>query len=182
LKILIVLVVAVALGATFATVVLGSRMKEATVVANPYEEGLRYDQRRHEAERSTTSKPPLPAERGEGGGAGPATPAGDSLTLEISPQPPRAMTDLVFTVRASRDARPLDAEVSIALSMPGMRMMENRVALAPAGAGVYRGKGAVVRCPSGDRAWAADVTATPRGGGPPLTRRFTFEVAEGAAP
>jgi len=172
LKILIVLVVALALGATFATVVLGSRMKEATVVANPYEEGLRYDQRRHEAERTGATS----------AASASATPTGDSLTLEISPQPPRAMTDLVFTVRASRDARPLDADVSIALSMPGMRMMENRVALAPAGAGVYRGKGAVVRCSSGERAWAADVTATPRGGGPPLTRRFDFEVAEGAAP
>jgi nitrogen fixation protein FixH len=169
LKTLIALIVAVALGATFATVVLGSRLKEATVVANPYEEGLRYDQRRHEAERATATATPT------------ATP--DSLTLEISPQPPRAMSELVFTVRASQNARPLDgAEVSVVLSMPGMRMMENRVELAPAGSGVYRGTGAVVRCPSGSRAWAADVTAIPRGGGAPLTRRFTFEVAEGAAP
>jgi hypothetical protein len=162
LKTLIALVVAVGLGATFATVLLGSRVKEATVVANPYEEGLRYDERRRAAAGAN------------------ATSTGDTLSLDISPQPPRAMADLVFTVRASRDGRPLDADVTVALSMPTMRMMENRVSLARVAAGVYRGNGAVVRCPSGGRAWAADVTATPKGGAP-LTRRFMFEVA-GEAP
>ena len=156
MKALIILVTLVGLGATALTIFVGARVMEPTVVANPYEEGLRYDETRRKAEVSTST----------------------ALTLDVSPRPPRAMSELEFTVRATRAGRPLEgAEVSLALTMPGMHMGENRVALAPAGGGVYRGKGVVVRCPSGGRRWEAEVTARAGDGGTAVAT-FPFEVAE----
>jgi hypothetical protein len=166
MKVLILVVAAAALGATALTVVLGTRLAEPTVVANPYEEALRHDvHHRAPPDRSAAA-----SER--------VADARDELALEIEPRPPRALSELTFTVRATRDGKPLEgAAAALSLTMPGMAMGENRVPLAPAGPGVYRGKGAVVRCPSGGRAWAADVTVTPPGGAP-LARRFGFEVAD----
>lgn len=177
MKALLVLVSAAALAATAATVVLGARLAEPTVVENPYEAGLRYDAERR-ANAAAASKPERQTLPGSAGRAAPPGSAGDGeLALEISPRPPRAMTELELVVRATRAGRPLDgAAVSVSFSMPGMRMGENRVLLRAAGDGTYRGKGVVVRCPSGGRAWNADVRAVPVAG-PELERRFAFEVA-----
>jgi hypothetical protein len=59
-------------------------------------------------------------------------------------------------------------------------MGENRVALRDLGGGRYRGQGVVVRCPSGRRAWTAEVTLRPRepAGASPLRATFSFETAE----
>ena len=42
-------------------------------------------------------------------------------------------------------------------------MGENTVALAPPGEGPSRGRGAIVRCPSGRRLWRATVQVPPLG-------------------
>jgi hypothetical protein len=102
-------------------------------------------------------------------------------------------------VDVSRGGGPVEgAEVALELSMPGMYMGENRVALAPLGGGRYRGKAVLVRCASGRRDWVAEVAvrlpAGEGGGGagarvgateggaagePAALRvRFPFEVAE----
>jgi hypothetical protein len=145
------------------------------VVANPYEEGLRYAGKRKGTSSTapTTSAQPRDraSERDERARRSTSTSTAD-LTLEISPSPPRSMTELQFTVRGA----PPDAAVSLSLSMPGMYMGESRVSLTEAG-GVYRGTGVLVRCPSGSRRWAADVEVRPRAG-PPATRRFELEVVD----
>jgi hypothetical protein len=51
----------------------------------------------------------------------------------------------------------------VELSMPGMVMGRNDVPLARSGAGVFRGTGVFVRCPSGKREWDATVTVPDRG-------------------
>jgi nitrogen fixation protein FixH len=92
------------------------------------------------------------------GGAG-------SLTVEISPRPIRTMRDLEFSVRLSCASPPCaPQDVSVALTMPGMYMGENTVTLAPGEeAGLYRGRGTIVRCPSGRSLWKATVKAPPLG-------------------
>jgi hypothetical protein len=146
LKALVIAIATLGLGTVVATVWAGARLAEPTVVARPYEEGLRYDEARRE--------------RGE-------------LTLSIDPDPPRAMTELQFTVRGA----PAGADVTLSLAMPGMYMGENRVRLAPAADGSHRGKGTVVRCPSGERGWEATVEARSEDG-TSTARRFRFEVAD----
>ena len=87
------------------------------------------------------------------GGAG-----GTDVRLEISPRPIRSLRDLEVAAVVSRGGAPLEgAEVALELSMPGMYMGENRVALAPLGGGRYRGKAVLVRCASGRRDWVAEV-------------------------
>jgi hypothetical protein len=162
MKLLVLLVTLVGLGSIVLTIWVGARVNEPTVVADPYEEGLRYDERRRE--RAARA----------GGVAAPEAAA--ELSLEIAPSPPRPMSDLEFTVRAP--SAPADADASLSLAMPGMTMMENRVALARGADGAWRGKGAVVRCPSGGRRWEAKVELLPRQGGARLVRTFPFEVAE----
>jgi hypothetical protein len=44
-----------------------------------------------------------------------------------------------------------------------MYMGENVVRLAPAGEGRWRGRGVIVKCPSGRRAWRATVRVPPLG-------------------
>lgn len=92
------------------------------------------------------------------GGAG-------TITLEISPRPVQTMRELELSVRLACAAPPCGPErVSVSLSMPGMYMGENTVPLAPAGeAGLYRGRGVIVRCPSGRSLWRATVKAPPLG-------------------
>jgi nitrogen fixation protein FixH len=110
--------------------------------------------------------------------AGPCTrplPGGGEVTLELGPRPLRAMTDLA--VRVTVRGAPAAPEVSVWWSMRGMSMGENRSRLAPAGEGRFEGKGVLVRCPSGSRAWLADVElATP--GAEPRTTRFALTLAE----
>jgi hypothetical protein len=162
MKLLVALVTLVGLGSVAATIWIGARVKEPTVVADPYEEGLRYDERRRE--------------RAQASGAAPSSAGRDAaVSFEIAPSPPRAMADLEFTVRAP--SVPADAQATLALAMPGMYMGEHRVALARAADGAWRGKGVVVRCASGGRRWEAKVELRPRGGAP-VVRTFPFEVAE----
>jgi nitrogen fixation protein FixH len=173
MKAVIALVVAVGLLAVVAAIWIGARVKEPTVVAKPYEEGLRYDEKRKAAAASAQA-----ARAGVEDAARAADEVGQ-VALDLEPLPPRAMSDLTFVARVTRQGAPLDgAAVEVALSMPGMYMGENRVALAPAGGGTYRGKGVLVRCPSGKRTWQADVEARPGDGGAPIRGRFTFEVVE----
>jgi nitrogen fixation protein FixH len=100
------------------------------------------------------------------GGAG-------TLTLDITPRPIRTMRELEFSVRLACAAPPCAAQAAaIALTMPGMYMGENTVALAPAGEpGLSRGRGTIVRCPSGRRLWRAAVQVPPLGEVP-----FEFET------
>lgn len=152
--------VAAAVGAIGATVWIGIHVREDTVVAKPYEEGL----------RETCDL-----------GAGPCTrplPGGGEVTLELSPRPLRTMVSL--GVRALvRDARePGGAAVSVSFSMPGMEMGENRVKLEAAGPNAFAGSAVLVRCPSGRRMWSAAVAVLRAGGAPRDEVRFPFTVGE----
>jgi nitrogen fixation protein FixH len=170
MKALIAAVTAVGLGSVALTIWIGSRVREPTVVPNPYEAGLRYDETRKAATAA--------AGRGLDEAAR-AVEDAPRVELDVAPKPPRSMAELTFTARVMRGDAPVeDAEVALELTMPGMYMGENRVALAPRGGGVYEGKGTVVRCPSGRRQWQADVTARPKDGQPPVTGRFPFEVQD----
>lgn len=158
--------VAGAIGAVAANFVVGARLFEPTVVANPYEAGLRYDEERKKgAAPSATPHAACDAARGPCRAAAP----GGEVTLEVLPRPVRALADLEFVVRVPEGATP----GPISLSMPGMTMGENRVKLSRGADGAWRGWGVVVRCPSGGRRWTASV-ALP-GGAPAL---FDLELEE----
>jgi hypothetical protein len=89
---------------------------------------------------------------------GPCTRTVDALTvtLDIAPRPVRAMQDLTFELQIKRGGRTVrDAEVEIDLTMPGMNMGENRVRLRHEGDGSFRGRGVIIRCPSGQALWKA---------------------------
>jgi len=164
----LVLAVAIAgaIGAVAANLVVGGRLFEPTVVEDPCQAGLRYDadRRRAAGVDCDLARGPCRRETAQG-----------EVALEVAPRPPRAMADLEFAVRAP----PGFGSGQVALSMPGMTMVENRVSLAPGADGALRGRGVVVRCPSGDRVWRAAVTLSPAAAGaPPLTATFTFEVGE----
>ncbi len=92
-----------------------------------------------------------------------------TVSLEISPQPVKAMQDLVFKVSISGD--PPSKPPYIDLGMPGMKMGPNRVMLKRTGQGFYEGKGVIVRCPSGRRTWSANVTIPESG-----EVKFIFDV------
>ena len=81
---------------------------------------------------------------------------GTDITLDISPKPVKAMTDLKFTI--TQTGKRSASEPFIDLGMPGMKMGPNRVLLKSNGKGVYSGTGIIVRCPSGKRIWKATVT------------------------
>lgn len=158
--------VAAVLGLVVATVVVGARVREETVVANPYEEGLR-----------------LGKGAAAGGGcdlgAGPCTrslPEGGEVRLELSPRPLHAMADLA--VRADLPEGPVaPGAVAVSFAMRGMDMGENRSRLRRTGPGRWEGKAILVRCPSGRREWTALVeVAAP--GGAPRTAGFTLTLAE----
>jgi hypothetical protein len=141
-----------ALGAIVATIWVGSKVREETVVPNPYEEGLRH----------TTT----PGACDLGAGSCSATVAGRTVTVQLAPRPLRTMRELQVTVTV-RDAAgaPVDgAHVAVGFEMPGMEMGENVVVLDGAGAGRYAGKGVIVRCVSGRRDWQARILVAPPGG------------------
>ncbi len=148
MKPVIAVVAVAALGAVAATVVVGVRVREETVVAHPYEEGLQQD--------------------ACDVGAGPCTrplPGGGEVTLELSPRPLRTMQELAVVADVRRGGAPVDgASVSVSFAMRGMGMGPNRSALGPAGSGRYAGKAVLVRCPSGRKDWVADVTVSVPGG------------------
>jgi hypothetical protein len=180
--------IAGALGAVAANLVVGSRLFERTVVDNPYETGLRYDEDRRRAEAGAARArlaAPTRCDLARGPCSRPR-PEGGALSLDLSPRPPRAMVELEFVV----ELQPGPAGVAtksdvtsgeIELGMPGMYMGDNRVALVRGPDGKLHGKGMLVRCPSGGRRWNATVTARATGapaGAAPVQGIFTFEVAE----
>jgi hypothetical protein len=228
-KLLILIVAVAGLGAVVGAIYVGARLKEPTVVADPYQAGLHYDEHRHEGTSSTAPpnsnsspapakpsrsralssaapaepSPPRPFVPGRDEArpgirrderdqrscdlqAGPCTqplPGGGEVTLEVLPRPVRAMRDLEFTLTFTPAHAAAGGDVALALGMPGMYMGETRAALAPVGAGVFRGKGVLVRCPSGRRDWSAEVllrrSAPGSGaGGAPLRVAFPLTVAE----
>ena len=186
MKLLILIVAVAGLGAVVGAIYVGARLKEPTVVADPYQAGLHYDEHRHEGTSSTappnSNSTSTPCDLQ----AGPCTqplPGGGEVTLEVLPRPVRAMRDLEFTLTFTPAHAAAGGDVALALGMPGMYMGETRAALAPAGAGVFRGKGVLVRCPSGRRDWSAEVllrrSAPGSGaGGAPLRVAFPLTVAE----
>ncbi len=91
------------------------------------------------------------------------------ITLDISPKPVKAMTDLKFTITLTGKQGVF--EPFIDLGMPGMKMGPNRVLLKSNGKGVYSGTGTIVRCPSGKRIWKATVTVPDKG-----SVEFIFDV------
>jgi len=167
-------VIAVGLGSVAATLWVGSRLFEEKVTPDPYQAGLRWDEEQRKAAGPDCEISAGPCERL-------LEAAGARVTLEITPRPVRAMSDLTFKVGARRGAFPVsDWEADVSLAMPGMYMGENRVRLARLGGGFYQGRGVIVACPSGRRTWAAEVTlrrpepATVA----PLRATFTFDVAD----
>ena len=97
---------------------------------------------------------------------------GQRVILDISPRPVRAMRELSFAVELPGTGGGGGAP-RIDLGMPGMRMPPNRVDLRRGADGIYRGKGAIVRCGSGRKTWSAAVTVP--GGARAV---FTFDVAD----
>ena len=84
------------------------------------------------------------------------------ISLDITPKPVKAMTDLAFYVKIS--GKKLDYPPFIDLGMPGMKMGPNRVRLEPVGQNTFTGKGVIVKCPSGRTIWRATVTLPEEGG------------------
>lgn len=139
MKVALAAAVAGALGAIVATFWVGTKVREETVVAKPYEEGLRH----------SACDP----------GVGPCTrplAGGGEVTLEIGPRPIRTMQELAVTAEV-RDVPHPDPRVVIAFSMPEMEMGRNEARLAPSGGGRFGGTAVLVRCPSGRRDWTAEV-------------------------
>jgi hypothetical protein len=90
--------------------------------------------------------------------AGPCIRTVNGLTVafDITPKPLKAMRTLLFRATISNYGRPVtDASISIDLSMPGMFMGQNVIKLNHLHAGIYEGKGVIVRCPSGKKIWQA---------------------------
>ena len=77
------------------------------------------------------------------------------VTLDITPQPVKAMKELFFrvTVKGSQIKAPL----LLKLSMPGMYMVRNEVVLKKMPDGSFSGRGIIPRCPSGKKLWQADI-------------------------
>lgn len=115
--------------------------------------------------------PHAPSVRDVRSGPRTATAGGQTVVLDVSPQPVRAMRELSFEVELPGYAGP--GVPRIDLRMPGMRMPPNAVALSRDPDGKYRGKGTIVRCRSGKRSWVAAVT-TPAG----ATAEFHLDVAD----
>jgi hypothetical protein len=158
------LVVAV-LGIIVGTVWIGATVREDTVVAHPYEEGVRHHSERAGGAVCDLADGPCTG-RLDGGG---------EVTLEIAPRPIRTMTDL--TVRLDLAGGGDAEQVVIAFAMPGMEMGRNEVRLEPSGGGRFGGGAVLVRCPSGRRDWIAEVRVE-RPGAPRRTVRFQLGVRE----
>jgi hypothetical protein len=96
---------------------------------------------------------------------------GQKVLLDIAPKPVKAMRELTFSVEVPGYGGAGSPWVE--LGMAGMRMAPNRVDLVKEGDGRYRGKGVLVRCPSGMRTWTATVHLPGKG-----KALFTFDVAD----
>jgi len=178
MKLLVVALAAAVLSVTLGTVWIGARVREETVVAHPFEEGLAYDEQRRALEavgHAARSADPADCDLGEG----PCSRAlgGAELTVELAPRPLAAMRELSVSARLVGKGAPLGgAEVRLSFAMVGMDMGENSVRLAVAGDGRYQGKAVLVRCASGRRDWI--VTAVVRQGGEDRRADFRLRVGE----
>jgi hypothetical protein len=151
------------------TVWIAARVREETVVSNPYEEGLRVG-------RKDGGTPVRACDVGSAPCARPL-PGGGEVRLELGPRPLVAMKELAVRVDLGAGAAGDRSSVSVSFSMPGMNMGENRSRLAAAAPGRFEGKAVLVRCPSGGREWLADVeVASP--GVPARSARFSLTVVE----
>ena len=175
-KLVIALAAIAAIGAVVSVIVVGRRFAEPTVVDDPYEAGLHYDEQHHARDVAAVG-PRAPSRCDLSGGPCARSVGGVTVTLDVAPRPLRSMSDLLFTVSVSPPDAAAAGEGAVALEMPGMYMGENRVRLAPQGDGSWRGRGVVVRCPSGRRGWTAQVELPGAARGK-LVASFSFEVAE----
>lgn len=132
---------------------------EGAVEEDYYRKSLSWFEDRRATEAGVPAGPPA------------ASRDGGEVRFRVDPTPVRAMRDLVFTVEIPGE--PPRAAPWIDLSMRGMTMPPNRVDLSPDGTGRYRGKGVVVRCPSGGKSWTATVHVPGRG-----DSAFPFDVAD----
>jgi hypothetical protein len=105
--------------------------------------------------------------------AGPCTQSlsENTVTLEVTPRPVKALQNLSFRVTLSGKQLVLTQAPYIDLGMPGMNMGPNRVQLKSAGGNSYEGQGVIVKCPSGRRTWQATVTIPDAG-----QTEFIFDV------
>jgi hypothetical protein len=76
-----------------------------------------------------------------------------SVTLDILPKPVKAMEELTFQLTIEDYA--FNDPPLIDLNMVEMDMGINQVRMKAIGEGIYRGKGIIVRCPTGKTAWRA---------------------------
>ena len=81
----------------------------------------------------------------------------NTVTLEVTPRPVKAMQDLSFKISLTGNQPSGTKPPYIDLGMPGMKMGPNRVHLKPTGKDTYEGRGVIVKCPSGRRIWRATV-------------------------
>ena len=187
-----------AVAAVAGAIVLGNHMAEPTVVADPYEEGLRYDETRAgaagagAATASEAATSPAHAHAHDTASVGLRAPprcdlgrgpcaqrvGGATVTLALSPRPLRTMSELAVAVEVSPASAASDGQGAVAFAMPGMEMGDNRARLALAGPGRWQGKGVLVRCPSGRKRWAAEVEVPAAAGAAPLRAAFLFDVVE----
>jgi hypothetical protein len=163
-------VIAAVLGATAATIAIAARVGEETVVASPYEEGLRHDAAR------ARHAPGAPCDLRASACTLPLG-GGGTVTLELSPRPLRTMRELAVRAEVRGAAGDEGAAVLVSFEMEGMRMGENVARLAPAGNGRHEGRAVLVRCPSGRRDWTAALRVE-RAGVPPSAALFRFTVEE----
>jgi len=183
LRTLIAIAVLTALGAVAGTVWVGSRVREETVVAHPYEEGLQYDALRRarlarERGGGAAAEPePAACELSAGPCARPL-PGGGEVTLDLGPRPLRTMRTLRVNVSLRERGATMDgAQVTVSFEMSGMDMGKNETRLSPSGRGLHVGEGVLVRCRSGRRDWLATVRVR-RGAGPEATASFPLRVEE----
>ena len=135
MKLVLVLVAAVAAASIAATLAIGGRLREDTVVPDPYEAGVRWD-RDHPRAGADAARPGAAASAVARPAAarcnladGPCHRAADDLAiaLDVSPRPLRTLSRLALAADVSAGGAPVaDATVEVAFAMPGMTMGQNR--------------------------------------------------------
>jgi hypothetical protein len=142
------------------SVYIAERMHDGTVEEDYYGKSLEFFRDRKPAAAAEVPPGPLVASA-----------AGQTILLDIEPKPVRTMRELTFSVEL-----PGYDEAGIPrldLGMAGMRMAPNRIDLVKEGDGRYRGRGVIVKCPSGMRTWTAVVHLPGKG-----KATFTFDAAD----
>ena len=80
------------------------------------------------------------------------------VVFDIISKPVTSMKRLLFSVDLMEPDEPVtDADLTVVLTMPGMFMGVNRLALKQMENGRYEGKGIIPICPSGKKIWMADI-------------------------